>query len=126
MGGVTSTTTFNDHSVRHENGGADEINVAGLSGELADNQPPKAHASTHTNGTDDIQLATNLQKGLATSAHIIAIEANTNKETNATHSGEVTGSAALTITNKAVTLAKMADMATSSLIYRKNGRRWCS
>jgi hypothetical protein len=39
--------------------------------------------------------------------------------TNANHSGEVTGSAALTITDKAVTLAKMADMATASLIYRK-------
>lgn len=39
--------------------------------------------------------------------------------TNATHTGEVTGSGALTITSKAVTLAKMADMATASLIYRK-------
>jgi hypothetical protein len=35
------------------------------------------HASTHTNGTDDIQSATNTQKGLATAAHIAAIEANT-------------------------------------------------
>ena len=34
---------FNDHSALHENGGADEISVAGLSGELADDQPPKAH-----------------------------------------------------------------------------------
>jgi hypothetical protein len=38
---------------------------------------------------------------------------------NATHTGEVTGATALTITNGAVTLAKMADMATASLIYRK-------
>ena len=38
---------------------------------------------------------------------------------NATHTGEVTGATALTITAGAVTLAKMADMATSSLIYRK-------
>ena len=34
---------FASHKTRHENGGADEINVAGLSGELADPQPPKAH-----------------------------------------------------------------------------------
>jgi len=45
---------------------------------------------------------------------------NTAKVTNATHTGEVTGSGALTITNKAVTLAKMNDMATASLIYRKS------
>jgi hypothetical protein len=38
---------------------------------------------------------------------------------NATHTGDVTGSVALTITNKAVTLAKMNDMATGSVIYRK-------
>lgn len=39
--------------------------------------------------------------------------------TNATHTGDVTGSGALTIADNAVTLAKMADMATGSLIYRK-------
>lgn len=38
---------------------------------------------------------------------------------NATHTGDVTGATALTIANSAVTLAKMADMATASLIYRK-------
>lgn len=39
--------------------------------------------------------------------------------TNATHTGDVTGATALTIANSAVTLAKMANMATGSLIYRK-------
>jgi len=40
------------HASTHENGGADEISVAGLSGELADDQPPKAHdASKITSGT---------------------------------------------------------------------------
>ena len=48
-----------------------------------------------------------------------AINLNTAKVTNATHTGEVTGSGALTITNKAVTLAKMNDMATASFIGRK-------
>jgi hypothetical protein len=38
---------------------------------------------------------------------------------NATHTGDVTGATTLTIANGAVTLAKMANMATSSLIYRK-------
>jgi hypothetical protein len=40
---------------------------------------------------------------------------------NATHTGDVTGATALTIANSAVTLAKMANMATASLIYRKSG-----
>lgn len=50
-GGI-SASDFNDHSDRHENGGDDEISVAGLSGELADDQPPKVHGpSKHTEGT---------------------------------------------------------------------------
>lgn len=31
------------HAASHQNGGADEVSVAGLSGELADAQPPKTH-----------------------------------------------------------------------------------
>jgi hypothetical protein len=46
---------------------------------FSDARTPTAHASSHTNGTDDIQSATNAQKGLATAAHITAIEANTAK-----------------------------------------------
>jgi hypothetical protein len=40
---------------------------------------------------------------------------------NATHTGDATGATALTIASGAVTLAKMANMATASLIYRKTG-----
>lgn len=47
-----------------------------------------------------------------------AVDLNTAKVTNATHTGDVTGSGALTIANDAVTLAKMADMATASFIGR--------
>lgn len=32
--------TFNNHHARHENGGADQVNVGGLSGVLANPQPP--------------------------------------------------------------------------------------
>jgi len=35
------------HAASHQNAGGDEISVAGLSGELADDQNPKAHASDH-------------------------------------------------------------------------------
>ena len=38
---------------------------------------PGAHAATHVNGTDDIQLATNGQKGLASAAQITTLEAAT-------------------------------------------------
>lgn len=56
--GVLNTTLLNHHT-RHENGGADEINVAGLSGELVDPQPPKTHASSHQNGgADEVATAT--------------------------------------------------------------------
>ena len=47
--------TLESHKTTHQNGGGDEISVAGLSGELADNQPPKSHALTvHTAGNDKI------------------------------------------------------------------------
>jgi len=45
------------HAASHQNGGADEITVAGLSGELADDQPPKAHKASHqTGGGDELDL----------------------------------------------------------------------
>lgn len=55
--GALDAATFNDHSARHENGGADEISVAGLSGLLADAQTPLAHVHA-------IADVTNLQAAL--------------------------------------------------------------
>jgi len=43
------------------------------------------HGVEHTDGTQDIQSATNAQKGLATASHITAVEAN------AAHAAEVAG-----------------------------------
>ena len=86
--------------------------------EAAGGGVPAAHAASHTDGTDDIQSATNAQKGLATAAHITAVEANTLKVTNANHSGDVTGSGALTIANDAVTNAKAANMDTDHIKMR--------
>ena len=63
--------------------------------------------------------ATSTTPGHATAAHIAAIAANTAKVSNATHTGDVTGATALTIANGAVTLAKMANVATGSVFYRK-------
>jgi len=45
------------HAATHENGGSDEISVAGLSGLLADPQTPLAHAASHkSGGADAIKL----------------------------------------------------------------------
>ena len=41
------------HAASHENGGVDEIDVGGLSGQLADDQNPTAHALDHQNGGGD-------------------------------------------------------------------------
>jgi hypothetical protein len=44
----------------------------------------------------------------------------TNTSPNATHTGDVTGATALTIATSAVTLAKMANVDTSTVFYRKS------
>jgi hypothetical protein len=48
------------HAASHENGGGDEISVAGLSGVLADPQTPTAHAASHSAGSSDPITVTNL------------------------------------------------------------------
>lgn len=52
-GDLADTQDAKAHAASHQNGGGDEISVAGLSGELADNQPPKAHKANHENGGSD-------------------------------------------------------------------------
>jgi hypothetical protein len=67
-----TVATVAAHKTTHQNGGSDEINVAGLSGELADDQPttwtkvsskpstftPSAHKTTHQDGgSDEISIA---------------------------------------------------------------------
>lgn len=44
------------HAASHQNGGSDEISVAGLSGLLADSQTPLAHAASHKDGGSDVLL----------------------------------------------------------------------
>jgi len=53
------------HASTHENGGADEMSVAGLSGALADPQTPSSHASTHENGGADEMSVAGLSGALA-------------------------------------------------------------
>jgi len=51
----------------------------------------KIHAAEHTNGDDDIQSATNAQKGLATAAQIQALEGLTASNTDANERGGFIG-----------------------------------
>jgi len=48
-----STWAPSAHKTSHENGGGDEISVAGLSGLLADGQTPLTHAASHKSGGGD-------------------------------------------------------------------------
>ena len=71
------------------------------------------HASDHTDGTDDIQDATNAQKGLATAAQITALEANTahSADTVNPHATDLNnlGTGILAELNAAVTDATLDD-----------------
>lgn len=71
--------------------------------------------------TADIAEGTNLYYTDARVAANSAVVANTAKVTNATHTGDVTGATALTISNSAVTLGKMANLAANSLIGNNTG-----
>ena len=77
---------------------------------------PLTHAEVDANFTN---LNTDkLEAGAAFDAAVAAtpaVTANSAKVTNATHTGDVTGSGALTIANNAVTNAKAADMATATI-----------
>lgn len=50
---LSDARTPTAHASTHENGGGDEISVAGLSGLLADPQTPTDHAATHGLGAGD-------------------------------------------------------------------------
>ena len=58
------------HKTTHENGGADEISVAGLSGLLGDSQVPLAHKTSHEAGGSDVITA--LDAGVITTGTLAA------------------------------------------------------
>ena len=70
-----------------------------------------------SNGTNiSIPAATNTSWGSMSDDLVIALEANSAKATNATHTGDVTGSGALTIADDAVTYAKMQNLGTADRV----------
>ena len=57
MSGKPSTFPPEAHKTSHQDGGSDEVSVAGLSGTLADPQTPAAHKTSHQDGgTDEISV----------------------------------------------------------------------
>ncbi len=73
------------HHSQHQNGGVDEINVAGLSGVLADPQTPVTHASRHQNGGNDEIDVTGLSGLLADvqkAGYIRSIDISSSSPTN--------------------------------------------
>lgn len=75
---------------------------------LASDNLTDAHLAANSVGTSEIKddAVTNDQLD---NSIVSAIAANTSKTTNQTHTGDVTGSVALTIANNAVTTAKILD-----------------
>ena len=71
-------------------------------------------SSDGTNAT--LPIATTSVSGVMSTAIFDAVTANTAKSTNATHTGDVTGSGALTIAADAVTYAKMQNLATADRV----------
>jgi len=69
-------STFVDHSARHENGGADEVSVTGLSGLLADAQTPLAHAIPGSHTFAGLTIGHVLRASGATAAAFAAISAS--------------------------------------------------
>lgn len=96
---------------------AEQAKLAGIAaGATANSSDAVLLARANHTGT---QLAATISDFDTAVAATASVTANTAKVTNATHTGEVTGSGALTITAGAVTLAKMADVATATVFYRK-------
>jgi hypothetical protein len=82
----TNARTPTVHASTHENGGGDEISVAGLSGVLADAQTPTTHASTHLPAGAD-PLTTGLASGLDSST--VNAEGTTNALARQDHTHEI-------------------------------------
>ncbi|MBF0128179.1 MAG: hypothetical protein HQM02_13340, partial [Magnetococcales bacterium] len=93
--------------VQYASGSAATVPWSGVTGKPA-TFPPEAHT----------QAASTISDFDAAVAGNSAVAANTAKVSNAIHTGDVTGGAALTIANGVVTLPKMQEIATDRILGR--------
>lgn len=70
---IDVANSLGDSAVKNVGTSAGDV-AAGNDGRFSDARTPTTHASSHTNGTDDIQTATASQKGLATAAQITKLD----------------------------------------------------
>ena len=75
--------------------------------------------SSSGNNTD-LPAVTTSAWGVMTDEQLTALNANTAKVTHATHTGDVTGSGALTIADDAVTYAKMQNVSTTDRVLGRD------
>ena len=131
---LTTASVQNGDSVKQTDTGAmyvvvDSMNLANASGYEeytagsaaavpwtgVTGKPTAFTPDTHTHASTDI---TDFGTDVAATS---AVSANTAKETNATHTGDVTGSVELTIGANKVTTGKMQHVATASILGRNTG-----
>ena len=120
--GTVDGVDVSDHSARHENGGADEISVAGLSGLLADAQTPTTHASTHLPGGVDA-LTTTSAITLSGSNAEGSAASFARSDHNHALGGSVGGDLSGTLPNPTVTDLTISSEEQGSVLYF-NGSNW--
>ena len=96
---------------------ANTAKVTNVSTNLGITGSTAARTITSSDGNNAvIPVATTSVSGVMNPATVDAVTANTAKSTNATHTGDVTGSGALTIAADAVTYAKMQNLGTANRV----------
>jgi len=133
---VTLSDAPGTHATGHQNGGGDEISVAGLSGVLADNQPTAGMSAgvlvddtahgTRGGGTTHAAAVAGVSNGFITAADqskLDGIAPSANNYAHPNHTGDVTstGDGAQAIAAGAVTNAKLASMAQALIKGRSSG-----
>lgn len=83
------------HKTSHQDGGSDEISLTGLAGESVTPQPPKTHAASHDGGADDLNGA------LTPNAHAASHQNGGSDEIDVTGLTGAGGGAGPTIVRKA-------------------------
>lgn len=105
-----------DHAATHQNGGTDELNVAGLSGVLADPQTPATHAASHSDGSPDPISHGNLAGIGETDHHDNANDPTASEKAALAGVGTPSGTNKYT-TKSYVDSHKQADIASGSKAY---------